>query len=106
MRPLDRLGRILITPLAKLASTPEVLRLRAELAEVYGRLDEFEQSMEAKLLALKHELYAEIKKLELRVQETERQNKALRLRVEAMEREMRKLPSIKPNSPDKEIGLA
>ena len=35
----------------------------------------------------------------------ERENKALRLRVEVMEREMRKLPSIRANSPDKEIGL-
>ena len=58
MRLRNRLGKILVAPLAKLASTPEVLRLRAELAYVYGRLDEFEKSMEAKLLALKHELYA------------------------------------------------
>lgn len=106
MHVLDRLGKILIIPLAKLASTPEVFRLRAERAYLFRRVDEFEKSMEAKFLALKHELYAELKKLELRVQEMERENKALRLRVEAMEREMRKLPSIKSNAPDKEIGLA
>jgi hypothetical protein len=106
MRFLNRLGKILIIPLAKLASTPEILRLRAERDYLFQRLDEFEKAMEAKFLAFKHELYADLKKLELRVDEMARENKALRLRVEAMEREMRKLPSIKSNSPDKEIGLA
>jgi hypothetical protein len=104
----DILAKIIIVPLAKLSSTPEVLRMRAELKRLQRRLDELEKSVDERFLALKHEMYAEIKKLELRVQEMELQMKALRLRVEATERELSKLPGTKSPiaSPDGNMGLA
>jgi chromosome segregation ATPase len=94
--------------LAKLVSTPEVLHLRAELARLHQRVDEMERSVDERLLALKFELHAEIKRLELRVQEMERQSKVLRLRVEATERELRKLAGVQNHfGPSEEkMGLA
>jgi hypothetical protein len=46
--------------------------------------------------------------LELRVQQMERETKALRLRVEATERELSKLPGARKGlgTPDGPIGLA
>lgn len=107
MRLLKRFAQILIAPLAALVSTPEVLLLRAELAYFRRRLAELEASVDERFAALRAELHAEVKKLELRMQELERQNKALRLRVEATERALRQLPGfqLRLSSPDKEIGL-
>jgi len=108
MRILDKLVQILLAPLAKLASTPEVLRLRAEMIYIRKRLDKFEASVDARFAAMRHEFYAELKKLELRVEESEKRNKMLVLRLQALERELRKLPSIdlQVASSDNKIGLA
>ncbi|MCI0697362.1 hypothetical protein L0337_35820 [candidate division KSB1 bacterium] len=108
MRLLKQFARILIKGLAALVSTPEVLRLRAELAYFRRRLDEFEASVDKRFAELRDELHAEVKKLEIRMQEMERQNKTLRLRVEATERALRQLPGIQiqSSSSDEKIGLA
>jgi hypothetical protein len=108
MRFLKQFAQILLKGLAALASTPEVLRLRAELAYFRRRLDEFEASVDLRFAELRNELHAEIKRLEMRMQEMERQNKALLLRVEATERALRQLPGIqqRSSSTDEKIGLA
>ena len=108
MRLLNQIAQILIKGLAALVSTPEVLRLRAELAYFRRRLDEFEASVDLRFAELRDELHAEVKRLEIRMQEMERQNKALRLRVEATERALRQLPGIQQqaSSTDEKIGLA
>lgn len=108
MRILDQLTKILLTPLAKLASTPEVLRLRAEMIYWRKRLDDLEASVDARFANMRREFYAELKKLELRVEEAERRNHILGLRVQALEKELHKLPSMHPSaeSLDNKIGLA
>jgi len=108
MRLLKQFAQILIKGLALLASTPEVLRLRAELAYVNRRFDEFEASVDQRFAELRAELHAEAKRLELKMQEMERETKALRLRVEATERALRQLPGIhhRASAADEKIGLA
>jgi predicted nucleic acid-binding Zn-ribbon protein len=108
MRLLKQFAQILVKGLAALVSTPEVLRLRAELAYVNRRLDEFEVSVDRRFAELRAELHAEAKRLEMRMQEMERETKALRLRVEATERALRQLPGIQhqASSSGKKIGLA
>ncbi len=105
---LKQFAQILIKGLAVLISTPEVLRLRAELAYFRRRLDEFEASVDLRFAELRDELHAEAKRLELKMQEMERQTKALRLRVEATERALRQLPGIhaRTSAADEKIGLA
>ncbi|MGH7598798.1 MAG: hypothetical protein ACREOI_20790 [bacterium] len=108
MRLLKQFAQILIKGLAALVSTPEVLRLRAELAYFRRRFDEFEASVDQRFAELRAELHAEAKRLELEMQEMERETKALRLRVEATERALRQLPGIRhlTSSSGKKIGLA
>ena len=108
MRLPRQFAQILIKGLALLASTPEVLRLRAELAYVNRRFDEFEASVDQRFAELRAELHAEAKRLELKMQEMERETKALRLRVEATERALRQLPGIhhRASAADEKIGLA
>jgi hypothetical protein len=101
MRIFYKLARTLLTPL-------EILGLRAEAAYWQQRLDELEASVEARLENMKHEFYAELRKLELRVEEAEQRNKILNLRLQALEKELRKLPGLQPQAgtPDSKIGLA
>lgn len=108
MHILNKLSNILLAPLAQLASTPEILRMRAEMAYWRKRLDELEASVEARLAAMKQEFYAELKKLELRVEEAEKRNKMLELRLQAIEQGLRKLPGIQSEIQlsDSKIGLA
>lgn len=108
MRLLKRFAQILVKGLAVLVSTPEVLRLRAELAYFNWSFKEFEVSVDQRFAELRAELHAEAKRLEIRMQEMERETKALRLRVEATERALRRLPGIQTqfSSPNKKIGLA
>jgi hypothetical protein len=108
MRLLKQFAPILIKGLAALVSTPEVLRLRAELAYVNRRFDAFEASVDRRFAELRDELHAEAKRVELRMQEIERETKVLRQRVEATERALRRLPGILPqfSSADEKIGLA
>ncbi|MGH7595856.1 MAG: hypothetical protein ACREOI_05855 [bacterium] len=108
MRLLKQFAKILVKGLSLLVSTPEVMRLRAELAYVNRRFDEFEASVDQRFAELRAELHAEAKRLELKMQEMERETKALRLRVEATERALRQLPGIhqRASAADKKIGLA
>jgi hypothetical protein len=108
MRLFKPIAQILAKGLAALASTPEVLRLRAELAYVNRRFDEFEVSVDRRFAELRAELHAEAKRLEMKMQEMERETKALRLRVEATERALRQLPGIhlQASSSSKKVGLA
>jgi len=96
-----KLVRALLTPL-------EILGLRAEAAYWQQRLEELEASVEARLENMKREFYAELRRLEWRVEEAEKRNKMLNLRLQALEKELRKLPSLQPQAgaPDHKIGLA
>ncbi|MGH7454101.1 MAG: hypothetical protein ACRENG_22300 [bacterium] len=84
------------------------MRLRAELAYFRRRLDEFEASVDQRFAELRDELHAEAKRLELKMEEMERQTKALHLRVDATERALRQLPGIhhRASFADEKIGLA
>ena len=108
MRLLKQFSQVLAKGFAALVSTPEVLRLRAELAYVNRRFEEFEVSVDQRFAALRAELHAEAKRLDLKMEEMARETKVLRLRVEATERALRQLPSIRLQtaSSDKKIGLA
>ena len=101
MRIFYHLARTLLSPLA-------ILGLRAEAAYWQQRLEELEASVDARLENMKREFYAELRRLELRVEEAEQRNKMLNLRLQALEKELRKLPSLQPQagSPDNKIGLA
>jgi hypothetical protein len=103
-RILKKINHFLFTPLAKLAG----IRRRAELAYFHQRLDEFAANVDKRFAAMQQEFYAELKRLQMRVEEAEKRNKVLSLRMQALERELRKLPSIHldGSSPDNKIGLA
>jgi hypothetical protein len=103
-RILEKLNQFLFTPLTKLVS----IRRRAELAYFHQRLDEFAANVDNRFAAMRQEFYAELKALQMRVEEAEKRNKVLALRLQALERELRKLPSIHPDgsSRDDKIGLA
>ncbi|NUO79869.1 hypothetical protein HUU05_07315 [candidate division KSB1 bacterium] len=59
-----------------------------EVDRLNARLDELENAMKLKLEKLENELTADLKRLELRVDEMERKNKILLLRLEVMERRL------------------
>ncbi len=101
MRIFYNLARKLLTPLA-------ILGLRAEAAYWQHRLDELEASVDARLENMKREFYAELRHLEMRVEEAEKRNKMLNLRLQALEKELRRLPGLQPQAeaPDHKIGLA
>ena len=108
MRILSKLAHFILTPLAKLASTPEIFRLRAEVVYLRQSVDAFEAGVDARLTKPKHAHEAEIKQLELRLEEAKKRNEVLSLRLQALEWELRKLPSL--HSPadalNNKIGLA
>jgi len=101
MRIFYKLARTLLSPLA-------ILGLRAEAAYWQQRFDELEASVDMRLENMKREFYTELRQLELRVEEAEKRNKILNLRLQALEKELRKLPNFPPQAgaPDYNIGLA
>jgi hypothetical protein len=103
-RILVQTKRFMFLPMARLASQ----RRRAELAYFHRRLDEFAAGVDKRFAAMQQEFYAKLKRLQVRVEEAERRNKLLSLRVQALERELHKLPSIHVHGafPDSKIGMA
>ncbi len=69
MRLPRQFAKILVKGVAVLVNTPEVLRLRAGLAYLRQRLDEFEASVDKRFAELRDELQAEFKKLEIRMKD-------------------------------------
>lgn len=104
----NKLVHFILATFAKLASTPEVWRLRAEVIHLRQSVDALEAGARRAGQKDAHALAAEIKRLELRLEEAEKRNKVLSLRLQALEWELRKLPNIHSpaDAANNKIGLA
>lgn len=103
-RILEQTKRFLFLPMARLASQ----RRRAALAYFHRRLVEFAAGVDKRFAAMQQEFNAQLKRLQVRVEEAERLNQLVSLRVQALERELHKLPSVHLHgaSPNTKIGMA